>query len=242
MQDHRRQQKRDVQQREPSPRRGLRQPFAGQSLRCRQEATHDARDQQRLDQHDAARQRNEHQAEDKDRTGKEVLPRIGFERAGQPQHVQIIVAPAPRPDDDQNDQRKDKVREHPLEPAQGERVLAPDVAHQRDGTMHHRKSQQQKQPLIDKEGRCMPVVAEKQPVGGQREQAPQHRGCGFCQQTFSRLQHRFSFHGPGAHRSASKPAAFAGDSAARYSSGVPKGRCRSVAKPRICAPRSASTL
>ena len=42
--------------------------------------------------------------------------------------------------------------------------------------------------------------------------------------------------------SASKPALLAGASAARYSSGVPNGRCKSHAKPAILASCAASTL
>ena len=65
----------------------------------------------------------------------------------------------------------------------------------------------------------------------QPEQMPHHQ-----------QRHRDQQQYPGHAFSAAKPAAFSGRSARAYSAGVPKGRCRSVAKPWTRRPRAASTL
>ena len=242
VQKHRRQQERDVQDGEPAGGRRFLHALAGQGLGRRQEAAHRTGDEQRLDQHDPAGKRQEHQAENEHRAGEKMLPGICFQRARLLQNGQVVGAPASRPDDEQHHQRDEQIRQHPAQPAHREGVPAADLSCQRDSAVHHRKSQQHKQPFVDEERRGAPVVAKKQPVGGKRHQAPEDRRGSFRRQAFSGSQHTVSPLWYGAHSSASNPAARAGCSAARYSSGVPKGRCRSVAKLRICAPRSASTL
>ena len=112
------------------------------------------------------------------------------------------------------------------------------LLHQRHRAVHQPERQHQKQRLVDKK---TPVCASHSgrtacpfPASG-RTTAPQPPAL----PPFAFLQ-VFSF--LLLQVSASKPALLAGASAARYSSGVPNGRCKSHAKPAILAPCAASTL
>ena len=191
---HRRQQKRQVDQCKPRRAHRAGQPLFGQVLRRGRKAAHNAADEQVLHQHDAAGHRHKHQRQNKRAAGQKVLPRVGLQRPRQIQHGQVIIAPDAGPDDEQDDQIHRQIRQRPGHPPPGKFVPGAQLPHQRHRAVHQPERQHQKQRLVDKKRRCAPVIAEEQPVRSQRQGAPQHRSRQLRRRSlFCRCFHSYSF-------------------------------------------------
>ena len=124
-----------------------------------------------------------------------MLPCIHLQCSRQRQHIQVVIAPAARPDDEQHDQIYRQIRQRPLQPAPDKAILRAELFDQRHDSVDKQKSKKHKQCLINKKCRGSPIIPEKQSVRPKRQYPPQHGHKQFWDDLFfCRCVHVFSFH------------------------------------------------